>query len=115
LLANQSRESARADSAERLADGWKTQAGEWRGLYEDERRRSLLLGSANADRKEAGQDLKTANFFLQEQHGEDKLEIRDLRTEVSNLRASRFKWALGGGVTGLVTCLGATVPNAFGR
>lgn len=115
LLANQARESARADSAESLADGWKRQADEWRGLYVDETKRSALLKGATEDRKEQGQDLKTANFYLQEQHGEDKLEIRDLRTEVSNLRASRFRWALGGAVTGVVTCVGATAPSIFGR
>lgn len=115
MLANQARETARADSAEKLADGWKRQAVEWRGLYEDETKRSGLLKGATEDRKEQGQDLKTANFFLQEQHADDKLTIRDLNAEVRSLRKSRFSWALKGAGVGALTCVAATAPNVFGR
>jgi hypothetical protein len=113
ILAALKYQTERADEAEKQRDGWKKQSDEWRGLYDDETKRSALLKGATVDRKEAFDQTSFAAALLTKQHEEDKGFIREQNDYIRKLETSRFKFAIGGIGLGLGTCAAAVIPSLF--
>jgi hypothetical protein len=82
ILADAQYQKARADSAEAQVQGWKKQAGEWKGLFDDATARAELLKGATVDRKEAGDSCMVAVKSYQDQVAASDKRIAQLEADL---------------------------------
>jgi hypothetical protein len=95
-LAQAEYQKSRADELAKELSDWKTQASTWENLFIDERKRSDLLTSALADRKDAEGSRGLAVTLLQQQVTDDGQMIKEVNQELKTCEQSKLKWAVVG-------------------